>query len=1013
MIPLVEAIAKKACSIPGSSEVAFKRTTRGTVAPAVIAVLCSLTEFLPLKETNAQSLPSGFAEFEVATFPGVAPLPTCMAFAPDGRIFVSYKYGELRIVKNGTLLSSPFVSVNVSRSNERGLLGIAFDPAFASNRYIYLYYTVAGEPIHNRISRFTADSTNPDTVVPGSELVLMELDNVSTSYHNAGDIHFGLDGKLYVNVGNDTVGSHSASLGNRFGKILRINPDGSIPTDNPFYNDPAVVEPNKAIWAYGLRNPFKSAIQPGTGRIFILDVGEATWEEINDGVPGANYGWPAHEGPSNAPGYTSPLLAYGHGDDTSTGRAITGGAFYNPPANPSSPFPTSYLGKFFYGDYVNGWIRYFDPAASGSTLFASDMAPNLVDMKVGLDGSVYYLTILGSSSTSPALYKIQYTGLRSPQIGTQPRNRSVAQGQAATFAIRVSGDKPMSFQWKKNGVDVPGATDAIYTTPPTTTGDNGATFRCTASNAFGSQESNAATLSVAENTAPTTTITGPASGALFNAGDNIFFSGSATDAEDGTLPATAFAWQVDFHHHEHSHPGFLPETTGIRNGTFTTTTTGETSPDIWYRIYLTVTDTLGTSNTTYTEIFPRKSTVTLASNPPGLRLTLDGEPQTGPTSTLGVVGMQRPLSALSPQILNGKTYQFESWSDGGAGSHTLTWPSANTTYTALFRDSATVTNGSQFITQSVPTAMTAGRNIPVTVTMKNTGTSTWPAGSEYGLGSFNPPDNATWGFNRVRLNAPVPPGGTVEIPFNVTPPAAPGVYNFQWKMVQDGLQWFGEPSENVPVTVSASPNDAAFVSHSIPTSMVGGQYYRVSVTMKNTGTSTWAAGGGFALGTENPRDNLNWGPNRITVNTSVSPGTSIKFNFDVIAPSTIPGLYNLQWRMVDEATGSFGALTENVTVNVSQAANAATFVTQVVPPYMAAGQGYDVRITMKNTGTNTWPGAYDYRLGSQNPRDNFTWGLNRANLPTSVLPDNSLMIPFNVVAPTTPGEYNFQWRMLR
>jgi glucose/arabinose dehydrogenase len=222
-------------------------------------------------------LPGGFVESVVAS--GLS-APTAMEIAPDGRIFVAEQGGRLRVIKNGDLLPTPFVSLPVNASGERGLLGVALDPDFALNQYLYVYYTTAASPIHNRVSRFVA---NGDVAVPGSETVLLELEQLNATNHNGGAIHFGLDGKLYVGVGDNAVGSNSQSLDNRLGKILRINPDGTIPDDNPF---PAATGLNQAIWAIGLRNPFTFAVNRETGRIFINDVGQNTWEEINDGIAG-------------------------------------------------------------------------------------------------------------------------------------------------------------------------------------------------------------------------------------------------------------------------------------------------------------------------------------------------------------------------------------------------------------------------------------------------------------------------------------------------------------------------------------------------------------------------------------------------------------------------------------------------------------------------------------------------------------------------------------------------------
>ena len=173
---------------------------------------------------------------------------------------------------------------------------MALHPDFASNRFVYLYYTTTQNGTHNRISRFTADAANPNVAEAGSEVPIVDLPALSgATNHNGGAMNFGLDGKLYVAVGDNANSAKAQDLNDPFGKMLRFNDDGSIPADNPYCNTPATLR--CAVWARGLRNPFTFAVQPGTGRMHINDVGQNTWEEINLGVPGANYGWPATEGP--------------------------------------------------------------------------------------------------------------------------------------------------------------------------------------------------------------------------------------------------------------------------------------------------------------------------------------------------------------------------------------------------------------------------------------------------------------------------------------------------------------------------------------------------------------------------------------------------------------------------------------------------------------------------------------------------------------------------------------------
>jgi glucose/arabinose dehydrogenase len=368
---------------------------------------------------SAATLPSGFVE---AQFGGdVGSNPTAMAFAPDGRLFVCLQGGQLRVIKNGALLAPPFVSLSVNSSSERGLLGIAFDPNFATNQFVYLYYTTSTSPIHNRISRFTA---NGDVAVPGSETVLVDLENLSAGNHNGGAIHFGPDGKLYAAVGENAVASNAQTLSNRLGKILRLNSDGTIPTDNPFFN--TALGANRAIWALGLRNPYTFGFQPGTGRMFINDVGAGTWEEINDGIAGSNYGWPICEGecaPPNA-NFRNPLFQYGHGSSATTGCAIVGAAFYNPPVN---QFPSSFIGKFFFADICSGWIRVFAPSTGTASAFATGIS-GPVDLQVGPDGCLYYL----ARGDGGQVFRVS-------AVASQPLNISVRSRVGTGNDVMISG----------------------------------------------------------------------------------------------------------------------------------------------------------------------------------------------------------------------------------------------------------------------------------------------------------------------------------------------------------------------------------------------------------------------------------------------------------------------------------------------------------------------------------------------------------------------------------------------
>lgn len=617
----------------------------------------------------ALAVPANFSEATVVS--GLSS-PTAMEFAPDGRLFVCQQEGQLRVIKNGAVLSTPFLSVSTTSSGERGLLGVTFDPDFANTRHVYVYYTATSPNIHNRLSRFTASTSNPDVAAAGSETILLELDPLSSATnHNGGALHFGLDGKLYVAVGENANGSHSQTLANLLGKMLRLNRDGTIPTDNPFYGSAA--GKNRAIWSLGLRNPFTFSVQPGTGRIFINDVGQSSWEEINDGQAGANYGWPTTEGSTTDPRFKTPFYAYGRGD----GCAITGGAFYNP-ATPQ--FPAEYVGDYFFSDYCSGWIRRIDLGSKVVSGFATGLS-SPVDLKVGPDGSLYYLMRGGG-----VVRRITWTGNQAPAITTHPASRTVSTGGSASFTVSASGTAPLSYQWQRNGANIPGATSATYTLASAQAADNGARFRAVVTNAFGSATSNEAVLTVTGNQTPTAVINTPAAGTLFSGGQVINYSGSGSDPETGALPASAFTWQVDLHHDTHSHP-FVAPTTGSMSGSFTIPTRGETSSNIWYRVYLTVRDPGGLTHQVFRDIQPRKVNVTLAASPAGLQLRLDGQPVATPYTFTGVVGIIRSLEAFSPQTTGGRTWRFSSWSDGGAALHEISTPSANATYTATFLES--------------------------------------------------------------------------------------------------------------------------------------------------------------------------------------------------------------------------------------------------------------------------------------------------------------------------------------
>jgi glucose/arabinose dehydrogenase len=365
--------------LPGRAD---RRTRRRALTPALL-------EGLERRDVPAVTLPPGFT---LSVLVSGLDNPESMDVAPDGRIFINEPGGAIRVVKDGQLLAQPFDVLPVA-ANGQGVLAVTLDPKFAMNHYVYaLYVAPSSAPgtdmVVNRLVRITAGG---DTAVPGSEKTLYETPAFSlppgSPIHDGAAMHFGRDGKLYISSGDLTQGALAQKLDNPFGKILRLNSDGTIPRDNPFYN--RTTGSNRAIWAIGLRNPFTFAVQPGTGLMYINDVGENTWEEIDKGARGANYGWPIAEGPSTQPGLTSPIYAYTHMSQANPAVvAITGGVFYDP-AHPS--FPSQYVGKYFFEDFGNGWIHTYDPATGQVQNFASGL-PNMPnDLDVDPSGNLYYL----------------------------------------------------------------------------------------------------------------------------------------------------------------------------------------------------------------------------------------------------------------------------------------------------------------------------------------------------------------------------------------------------------------------------------------------------------------------------------------------------------------------------------------------------------------------------------------------------------------------------------------------
>lgn len=655
-------------------------------------IVVALSLLLSLAPIARAALPSGFTRTVVDS--GLDE-PTVLEFAPDGRLFVGERGGRILVYQAGTLapLGTLLQIPNLDTAGgERGLVGMAVDPNFASNGWLYVYYTTL-EP-RNRVGRFTVVG---DVANPASEVLVWQNPDLAADYHHGGTIRFGADGRLYIATGDQFDSANGQDLGNQHGKILRLHPDGSIPADNPFVGVPGA---DPAIWAYGLRNPFRFSVDPLDGTIWIGNVGgnnTTSWEEIDRGVPGANYGWPDQEGPecfiASCGGIDFPEFSYRH-DDPEYWAGIPQGSVTLGPVYRASAFPAEYQGNLFFGDYANGFLRRLVLDAGGGVVgdVVFDSSPDagtVVDLEVGPDGALYTVTI-GIAYSPPldddgAVHRIAFAG-----GGNQPpvavSDATPTEGPAAPLAVQFdsagtfdpdSGPGPLTYAWTFG--DGGTSTDPAPLHTYTARGVYQARLRVS----DGEATTPAAPITITVGNAPVPTISQPAVGTTYRAGDTISFAGSATDAEDGPLGAAAFSWRVLLHHAAHVHP-FLGPVNGMTSGSFVVPTAGHSPENTFYEVVLTVTDADGLTATASRTIAPVVSNLTFDTQPSGIPFFLDGEAQTTPRAYASLSGHQHTVEAQPFYLLGGTAYLFASWSDGGARIHQYVAPEGGGTLTATY-----------------------------------------------------------------------------------------------------------------------------------------------------------------------------------------------------------------------------------------------------------------------------------------------------------------------------------------
>ncbi len=591
-------------------------------------------------------LPTGFAFQE--NFVTGLDQPTDLRFAPDGRIFITEKTGKVRIVENNVLLQQPFYEVLTQTPYERGLDGIVLDPDFDQNGYVYLYYTLPFEN-RNRVIRVTAVG---NTALPGSEVELIRLDELYAAFHNGGSMVFDTTGCLIIGVGDGTGWFIAQNNQVLMGKMLRINRDGSIPADNPFYNQFQGRE--RAIAAYGIRNPYTMDISRTTGRILFNDVGNELFEEINEYHPQANYGWGLVEGMlgSGIPpdsNYMDPVHAYDH----QFGCAVVGAAFYEPLV---SVFPPEYFGKYFFIEYCKGLVMYLDPDNHSVTQFASGLGTYYNNIETGPDGALYLINVMNGN-----VARISYQGLNAaPLISVQPSAVTVPKFRRVSFNVIANG-YGLQYDWFRDGNLVQsGPTDSLVL-KSVTLADNGARFFVRVSNAHGFIASDTVTLSVIDGTPPQVTFLGIP--ATYSAGDTLRFGANVVDAEQSAVPVEDWTWQVVFHHDEHGHPTTSP-TSGIAADSFVVENFGEVDTNVFFRIHLTAIDSSGLVTHATQDILPELVTMQFESIPEGVEINIDGTHSATNFSQRSLRNQSRTAEVPFASVVGDSLYQFIEWWDG-------------------------------------------------------------------------------------------------------------------------------------------------------------------------------------------------------------------------------------------------------------------------------------------------------------------------------------------------------------
>lgn len=603
------------------------------------------------------------------------------------------------------------------------------------------------------------------------------------------------------------------------GAVLRLNPaTGAAAPGNPLIGSADLN--SRRIVAHGLRNPFRLTIRPGTNEVWAGDVGLSTWEEIdrvtNPTAGVTNFGWPCFEGNGRQGGYdganlnlceslytaggqSAPYYTYNHsaaivpGENCGNGGdAIAGLAFY---PTSGGNYPAAYSGALFFADNSRGCIWAMKPSTPGGLPSTTNIeafgqaAASPVDLAIGPGNELYYVDLGGT------VRRVRYFPGNQPPVAAFSATPTPGQPLTVNFDASASTDADpadqgrLTYAWDFTNN---GSTDATGVTTSFTYPASGTyTAKLTVTDTLGATDTHLVTMQPGH-TAPVAVVDTPAAATTWKTGDTLTFTGHATDAEQGNLPATALSWRLRLHHCEsvgNCHVHEVQQWSGIASGSFV-------APDHEYPSYLelelTATDADGLSNTVSRQLDPKTVDLAFQSSPSGLQLNVGSFTGTTPFTRTVIQGSTNTVSAPSPQSAGGSVNTFASWSDGGANSHVITAPTTAATYTATFTSASGCADSYGYVCttrEDQPFAAAGGPVLPLTGD-DNVATVSLP----FGFRLYGQEYSSAWVSTNGFLSF-VDPGGAM--PANTPIPAAgspnAALFPFWDDLVQraDSTVWTG------------------------------------------------------------------------------------------------------------------------------------------------------------------------------------------------------------------------------